>query len=907
MANPLRKRVFLSTILFVSILALALAGRLGFKTVSVHAQANQAYSFKNVVTNGGGGFIPGIVFNTSQPNLIYARTDIGGAYRWNPATSSWIPLQDWVSFTDWNTLGVESIATDPVDPTRFYIAAGTYTNNFTSSNGAILRSTDQGNTFARTNLPFKLGGNMPGRSMGERLAIDPNLDSILYFGARSGNGLWKSADFGATWSHVTSFTAQGTYVQTPGDNYLGDPDGILWEVFDPRTGSPGHATQTIYVGIANTTTSIYRSTDGGTTWAALPGQPTGFLPHHGVLASDGTLYITFNNNAGPFDGTKGDVWKYNTSSGAWTLISPIPSSSSNDYFGYGGLAIDAQHPQTIMVTALNSWWPDTIIFRSIDGGTTWTRIWDFTSYPNRSLRYTQDISAAPWLNFGITNPVAPVPAPKLGWMVGTLAIDPFNSNRMMYGTGATLYGTNNLTNWDAGGTIGISVMSQGIEEAAVLDLASPPSGPTLFSAVGDLGGFVHTDVTASPSTMYTAPIFLTGTSVDYAELSPSFVVRVGNADKTLNPAPNNSGFSFNSGSSWFQGNSEPGGITTGGGTVAAAANASRVVWCPSGQGVFFSVDNGNSWTASTGVPSGGRVASDRVNPMKFYAFANGAFYVSTNGGVSFTATGATGLPASGDPVRFKAVPGIEGDIWLAGGSTGSGVYGLWHSTNSGATFTKLPALQQADTIGFGKAAPGQSYMALFTSAQIGGLRGIFRSDDVGATWIRINDDQHQYGMTNATITGDPRLYGRVYFGTNGRGIIYGDIAGVLPPDFSLGANPSSLAITRGANGTSTITITPSNGFNGSVALTASGLPSGVTASFNPTPATASSTLTLTASASATTGPATVTVTGTSGSLTHSTQISLTISPSADFSLSASPASLTVSQGGTGTSTITITR
>src|SRR5207248_3071283 len=115
-----------------------------------------------------------------------------------------------------------------------------------------------------------------------------------------------------------------------------------------------------------------------------------------------------------------------------------------------------------------------------------------------------------------------------------------------------------------------------------------------------------------------------------------------------------------------------------------------------------------------------------------------------------------------------------------------------------------------------------------------------------------------------------------------------------------------VTVAQGDSGTSTSTETDLNGFNGSVTLSASGLPNGVTAAFSPNPTTGTSTLTLTASSTATTGTATVTITGTSGSLQHTTTVSLTIVPPPDFSLSASPGSLTVAQGNNGTSTITET-
>jgi len=136
---------------------------------------------------------------------------------------------------------------------------------------------------------------------------------------------------------------------------------------------------------------------------------------------------------------------------------------------------------------------------------------------------------------------------------------------------------------------------------------------------------------------------------------------------------------------------------------------------------------------------------------------------------------------------------------------------------------------------------------------------------------------------------------------------------VLPPaqatpNFTLSASPASLAVTRGSSGNSTVTETPSGGFTGSVTLSATGLPAGVTATFGTNPTTSTSVVTFTASSTATTGTSTVTITGTSGTLTHTATISLTINAVAtpDFALSASPSSLTVKQGTSGTSTVTDT-
>jgi regulation of enolase protein 1 (concanavalin A-like superfamily) len=131
--------------------------------------------------------------------------------------------------------------------------------------------------------------------------------------------------------------------------------------------------------------------------------------------------------------------------------------------------------------------------------------------------------------------------------------------------------------------------------------------------------------------------------------------------------------------------------------------------------------------------------------------------------------------------------------------------------------------------------------------------------------------------------------------------------GVTPiSGFSLSAAPSALTVLQGANGTSTITVAPVGAFSGSVSLSVSGLPAGVTATLAPTSTSTTSTLSLSASSTATLGTATVTVTGTSGSLTNTTTITLTVSAVPNFSISASPNSLNLTQSSSGNSTITIT-
>jgi len=269
------------------------------------------YKWKSVQMVGG-GFVDGIIFHPTAKGVCYCRTDMGGAYRRNPKTLRWEPLLDWVSIKDVNLMGVESIALDPSDADRVFLSCGTYSND-RSPNGAILRSDDRGKTFQRTDVPFKMGGNEDGRGNGERMAVDPNNGNILYVGTRHA-GLWKSSDRAVTWNKVENFpdiTENAPSNMHDQDSIMrwrrmNSGSGVIFSVFDPKSGSKGKGSSTIYVGVSLMNhENLYRSKDAGKTWQAVPGQPVQYRPIHGVLNSDGTLYVTYGNSPGPSRMTNG--------------------------------------------------------------------------------------------------------------------------------------------------------------------------------------------------------------------------------------------------------------------------------------------------------------------------------------------------------------------------------------------------------------------------------------------------------------------------------------------------------------------------------------------------------------------------------------------------------------------------
>ncbi|MGC4088869.1 MAG: hypothetical protein QM756_13405 [Polyangiaceae bacterium] len=711
-----------------------------------------AYNWKSVVINGG-GYVTGFAFSPVKAGIFYARTDIGGAYRYEPSDRSWVPITDFVSRADANYMGIESIAADPVNADRVYMAVGMYAQTWAGP-GAFMRSDDRGNTWRITRMStLKMGGNDLGRGNGERLAIDPNQPKTLFFGSRL-SGLWKSADESDNWSPVDSFPVKE------------DPKGwgISFVLFDPSSGKPGQPTKIIYAGVTRTEQNLYRSVDSGATWQLVPKQPSGFLPSRGAIDRDGTLYVSYGNDPGPFAVQNGALYRYEPKRDAWTDVSPI-KPTEKDKFGYGAVAVDPSHPGTLVTTTIDRWTMGGEVFRSTDGAKTWKPV----------------MAKAVFDSAGIAHPYHH--RDKLGapqWM-GDIKIDPFAPDHAAVTDGGGIWATEDLTKADTNEPTHWVYRTKNLEETAINGLISPPEGPPLVSVMGDLCGFRHDLLDESPKRgNFQNPTCASASGLDFAGKKPAVMVRAGSYPWDDSKLPRGS-VSSDGGASWTQFGSEP--ASSGGmGSITVSADGATILWAPKDARPSRSSDRGATWTAAKGLPDpvkvpdwapvSLRLAADRVNPKKFYAYdlIAGKGYVSQDGGATFTFTTGvlTSLPEYGLIVgSIQTVPELEGHIWITGGKE------LFHSNDSGNSYSAAPNVEESYAVGFGATMPGKKYPSIYLSGKVSGVSGFFRSDDEGATFSRINDDQHQYGGANVII-GDPRKPGRVYVAPGGRGIVYGD-------------------------------------------------------------------------------------------------------------------------------------
>lgn len=700
-----------------------------------HSIESVDYRWNNVAL-GGGGYVTGIVIHPTEPDLIYIRTDVGGAYRWDAVERRWIPLTDWIPFEESNLFGIDGIAIAPSNPDVLYLSAGKYP---TASPSGVLKSVDRGQTWTMTKLQKPAGANRPYRWAGECIAVDPLDENRVVCGTRL-DGLWTSDDGGETWRPVADVP--------PGNKEI----GIRTVLFDPSL-TNRHGTLSVYAGVFGE--GVYHSRDGGIRWNRVLNGPS--EPQRMAIDREGALYVSSTNG----------VYQYKH--GIWTDITPVQNKE------YCGISVSPTDQNVLVCSErFNGFWNP--IYLSVDQGKTWKNVLE------NDVRRFQ----VPWW-----------PKRHFSSSTACATFDPLYDYKVWFVDWYGIWYTPDITqtpcHWFN--------EEQGHEEMVAFDLISPPRGAYLLTAIADNNGTRHIDLDEYPPSRFDNPSVQSTTGIDYCEANPNIVVRVGSRNNGEEGA---GGISFDNGQTWtpFPETDFP----MNGRIAISASDPNILVVLPINDSPKWSRDGGNTWQESSGAPPGGignfwhkaqPLASDRVNGNLFYYFEGGNLYRSVDGGNTWAKTASFPREIPGFLTIIKTAPDREGEIWISLGHNG-----LFRSSDAGLTFKKVDGVSWSRLAAFGKPddllyGDAREDAGETPSAQVSGKRrehslvptvfvygaiqdvtGIFRSSDLGSSWVRINDDKHPLGNSPECMAGDRRVFGRVYIGTNGRGIFYGEPAGI---------------------------------------------------------------------------------------------------------------------------------
>ena len=786
---------------------------------------------------GAGGWMRGMAISPSDPTRMYARGDVENLYRWNNAAQVWVPTKLASAFPSNITAapmwaGAGAIAIDPGNPDHILVAYQFTTSSDlapgnTSINLNVYASWDGGVTFKAGNL--SLSGSLTQETSGERLAFDPNNGNVAYFGspgaAGASDGLYRTTDGGLTWTQVA------------GGGYLADSSTVRYESqlprFDGGNGTVQAFGQTVssrvYVTYITHNESsndavsgggVMMSSDGGQTWSDATDAAASNICSSSAPAAQlcwatvdgsGNLWVTDGNS-------NHNIFKRNRA-GTWTTVA-TPSG------GTGGIAVDPNNSNRIFIDAGD------VLQRSLDGGQTWVTLGShYTWSTSQPIEWLNPSSFRPQ---GYYVSESGLYFDSLGnlWQPcgndGIITITPNDATDSAANPPVWTSKAQGIEEMETsaaaippGGSPVLGVADESEFTITDPDTYTAEHYPISTWANGGYGLGMSQDIAYAPN----APNFIVAPDAN------------DETSQGTQPQFQYAGYSNDGGNSWTEFPSVTGGthpcILYGGeiavsarpaGQQSEAPGSDNIVWFPTNAGdpgvqfgqapaPFYSTDGGKTWTqtqsfnsvsgatTATECPSNTsytflpvqmgdwiyilaqhQLVADPVTPGTFYlkmthglTGSDGGFWVSTDGGKTWAETaGSSQVPANTHWGRIAVNPNVSGDLWLVDGWQGAASHGLFHTTDGGTSFTKSAALTYAWQVALGKAAPGQSYPAIYVYGLLSGDQawGIFQSVDDGNTFNRIS--YYPYGIFDIPydMAASWDVFGTVYVGFGGNSFYY---------------------------------------------------------------------------------------------------------------------------------------
>jgi hypothetical protein len=695
-----------------------------------------------VLPVGAGGWLTGIDIHPSgTPRLV--RTDTYGAWRWD--TDRWTQVVSATSMPasevalEASNGGVHEIVSAPSDANTVYMAF----------RGRVFVSTDQARRWQRTAFaPVAMDGNDAWRQSGDKIAVDPLNRDVVFVGT-SQDGLWRSTNRGMAWERVASVPA-GMNVAMSGDTR---GPGITGLIFHRRGPTAGGRTQVLYA--SSWGNGIYRSTDGGQTFALVGGTNAPRGAWRNAIANDGTLWVV--NDVGVFK-LSGSTWtNVSPQSRAYDSVVVDPTDSARAYvFEQGGT------PQ-----------------RTTTGGREWTRL---------TLTRTA-VGDVPWHAFTEESYMS----------VGEVVLNPTNTNELFFAQGIGVWRgaiSNTATNieWRA--------ESRGIEQLVANDIVHAPGGTPVVAA-WDRAIF-RIAPSGYPERHMPTERFNSAWTLDWTPAQRGFLVANVSDHRYCcesDGLSSQAGYSTDDGRTWTPFATQPGPAASAfgfGNLVVAAGSTDNLVWMPSSNRTpRYTLDRGRSWLPVTlpGIPgtdTGSHFAlflnrhvlvADKVAPATFYLAHSGGMdgvgaglLRSTDGGRTWQRRFNGELtPFAVFNAQLEVDPRREGVLFFTPGAL-DGIDGpLRRSDDGGMTWRDVRGVTRVFAIAFGKSITPSSVSTMFIAGKVDGVYGIWRSTDDAMTWRNLTTWPTDSLDLVRTLEGDKDVFGTVYIGFNGSGFAVGRV------------------------------------------------------------------------------------------------------------------------------------
>ncbi|WP_315764560.1 hypothetical protein [Sphingomonas sp. Y38-1Y] len=724
---------------------------------------NERYQWRPVAI-GGGGMISGLSMDAGGKTFVI-RTDVYGAYIWDKGANRWSQLVTAASMPAIDRVqngaaeGAYEIVVAPSRAERIYMAI----------KGRVYRSDDQGRSWtlpgAGNPFPLTWDANSEYRLHGPFMAVDPRNPDLVFLGT-PGNGLWRSADAGASWARVASVPV--SVDRNPDAAGAQAPGTMLW-FEQPAGGKPTGRLFALAPG-----TGMFVSSNGGLSFTPLgTGGPRTL--QRGAFDRQGNFW-------GGDDHSK-SIWSFK--GGQWTDVTQAKGLKALDY------AAVAANPRADQVI---------IIDRSGNG-------------------YQTSDSGESWSSFGHSAEVGPGDPPWLRtadtafFTTGDLLFDPVVPNRLWTAHGVGVW----YADVPPGSAVAAWVsQTRGIEELVANDVIQPTGGAPLFAG-WDFGIHVKSDLNAFSTTFQPGErALISAQQLDWTPARKGFVITNASDARIGCCADGNSvmaGYSSDGGRSWRKFGSLP---TPPGtkeddpwrmsfGTIAvSSSNADNIIWAAAwNRQPFYTKDGGASWKpvelpgALNETPGSfghqwyqrKTLTADKSQPDTFYLVHSGdggnapllGLWRTRDGGATWSRTFEGEIaPSSNMAAKLRSVPGHGGHLFFTSAFEHTTDTTLRRSRDGGATWDLVPEVNRVDDVAFGKAANGAAYPTIFISGRVGGVYGIWRSTDDAKSWQQLADFPNGTLDQVTVIGADPDVFGRVYIGYKGSGWIWGEPAPCKP-------------------------------------------------------------------------------------------------------------------------------